>query len=327
MNIKIKIIGGVIATGLMMFSIVYFLRGSFDIVQTSLVKYLDGASHQCVAYVERYYQNMFGITIKNVVVAMNLAERAPRYGLHFHKNGGVVIPQPGDVIVFGNKNKIGHVAIVTGTVNDGVFIVEQNWVPSKITHNHGKPLKATYKNGRYTIKDRYYSKTSKDKFWVMGWVSRNDRNSAKIFDFSNDNDEGWLPENHVKYYKNDEEMSWGFRVSGKDPRIVSPVFLDGIKIKDNQEIVFNVKVENNDDATEGVVYLRDENNKWSEQISFPVDYSDEEYQIFAIDLSELRDDFKITQIMLKLANDNNSRGKEIWKIDWLRIGDRAKNIL
>ena len=305
----------------------FLYQSNYGAVQTSLVKYLDGANHQCVAYVERYYQNMFGVEIKNVVVAMNLAERAPLYGLHFHKNGGVVIPQPGDVIVFGNKNKIGHVAIVTGTVSNGVFIVEQNWVPSKITNNHGKPLEATYKNGKYTIKDRYYSKTSKDKFWIMGWVSRNDRNASRIFEFTNKNDENWLPENDVKYNEGEDKEMWSVRVTGKDPRVVSPVFLDGIDIKNHNKIVFKAKVKNNEDATEGVLYLRDEKNEWSEQIPFDIDFSKEETQTFTIDLSSIDDDFKITQIMLKLANDNNSRRKEIWEIDWFRIGDRGEDIL
>jgi hypothetical protein len=305
----------------------FLYQSNYGAVQTSLVKYLDGANHQCVAYIERYYQNMFGIEIKNVVVAMNLAERALRYGLHFHKNGGVVVPQPGDIIVFGNKNKIGHVAIVTGTMSDGVLIVEQNWVPSKITNNHGKPLKATYKNGKYTIEDRYYSKKKKDKFWIMGWVSRNDKNSSRIFEFTNKNDESWLPENDTRYHEGSNKEMWSIRVRGKDPRVVSPVFLDGIDVKKHNKIVFKVSVKNNDDATEGVIYLRDKKGKWSEQIPFDIDFSKEEIQTFSVDLTTVRKDFKITQIMLKLANNNNSRGKEIWEIDWLRIGDRIKSIL
>lgn len=305
----------------------FLYKNNYDAVQTSLVKYLDGANHQCVAYVERYYQNMFGIKIKNVVVAMNLAERAPRYGLHFHKNGGVVAPQPGDVIVFGNKNKIGHVAIVTGVLESGVLIVEQNWVPSKITNNHGKALEAIYKDGKYTIKDRYYSKSSKDKFWVMGWVSRNDKNPARIFEFTNKNDGGWLPEHNVKYHKSDNKEAWSVKISGKDPRILSPVFLEGIKVNKHNKIVFSARVKNNKDATEGVVYLRDGKNQWSEQIPFKVNYADEKFKTFSIDLSGLKDDFKVTQIKLKLANDNDSRGKEVWEIDWFRVGDRIGDIL
>lgn len=324
---KTKIIIGTIVIIVIAIATGFLYQRNYDAVQTSLVKYLDGASHQCVAYVQRYYQNMFGVKIGTMGVAMNMAERSLKYGLHFHENGGLVAPQPGDIIVFGNKNKIGHVAIVTGVVEDGVFIVEQNWSPSKITTNHGKALKASYDDGKYTIEDRYYSKTSKDKFWTMGWVSRNDRNPARIFEFTDENDGGWLPEHDVKYNESDNGRAWSAKVIGKDPRVLSPVFLDGISIKKHKQIVFKAKVKNNDDATEGVVYLRDEKNQWTEQIPFAVNYSNEKFQTFSIDLSGLRSDFKITQMKLKLANDNDSRGKELWEIDWLRIGDRAEDIL
>ena len=324
---KTKIIIGTIVIMVVAIVTGFLYQKNYDAVQTSLVKYLDGASHQCVAYVQRYYQNMFGIKIGLVGVAMNLAERAPKSGLYFHENGGLVAPQPGDIIVFGNKNRIGHVAIVTGTVEDGVFIVEQNWSPSKITLNHGKPLEAFYEDGEYYIEDRYYSKTSKDKFWIMGWVSRNDRNPSRVFEFTEKNDGGWLPEHDVKYHKGDNDEAWSVKVIGKDPRVLSPVFLDGISIKKHKKIVFKARVENNEDATEGVVYLRDEKNEWSEQIPFEVDYFNGRFQTFSIDLSGLRSNFKITQVKLKLANDNDSRGKEVWELDWLRIGDRAEDIL
>jgi hypothetical protein len=212
-------------------------------------------------------------------------------------------------------------------MEDGVLIVEQNWKPSKITNNHGKVLEASYKDGEYTIEDRYYSKTSKDKFWIMGWVSRNDRNPSRAFEFAEENDGGWLPEHDVKYNESDNGKVWSVKVNGKDPRILSPVFLDGISVKKHKKVVFKAKVKNNKDATGGVIYLRDENNEWSEQIPFAVNYSDEKFQTFSIDLSGLKSDFKITQMKLKLANDNDSRGKELWEIDWLRIGDRAENIL
>jgi len=89
----------------------------------------------------------------------------------------------------------------------------------------------------------------------------------------------------------------------------------------------NNGVQNNNQATEGVLYLRDQNDKWSEQIPFAVDYSGEEYQDINVDLSNLPSDFKITQLMLKLTNKNNYRWREIWSMDWLRIGERQKNIL
>jgi len=328
MGNKVKIIliaGGI---GLFLIGITYFFRDSFDSAQTSLVKYYNGANYQCVAYIERYYQNMFGIKIQSVGNAMNLAKKAPRYGLYFHENGGVVVPQVGDVLVFGNKNKVGHVAIVTGVLKNGVLIVEQNWYEAKITNNKGKVLPAEYKDGHYTIKDRYYDeKKKKNKFWIMGWVSRTKQNPGAYFNFSANDDAGWLLENDLVMSKSVDEKSWSMRVIGKDPRILSPVFLDGLDIKKYKKVEFKVKVQNNNQATDGVLYLRDQSDKWSQQIQFAVDYSGGKYQDINIDLFNLPSDFKITQLMLKLTNKNNYRWREIWSMDWLRIGERQKNIL
>ncbi len=324
---KIKIIIWLTIIAVSISGAAYFFRDSFNEAQTSLVKYYNGTNYQCVAYIERYYQNMFGIKIQSVGNAMNLAKKAPRYGLYFHKNGGVVVPQIGDVLVFGNKNKIGHVAIVTGVLKDGVLIVEQNWYKAKITNNKGETLPATYKDGHYKIADRYYDKKKKNRYWIMGWVSRTKQNPAPFFDFSAKHDQGWLPENDLIKNRSTSEKSWAVRVVGKDPRLLSPVFLDGLDVKKYPSITFRVKVENNDDATEGVLYLRNNHGKWTQQISFPIDYSEEEYQTVTVDLASLDSNLKITQIMLKLANKNNSRSREVWKIDWLRIGERERDIL
>lgn len=315
----------VIVAGIL--GVTYFFRDNFEEVQTSLVKYYRGANYQCVAYVERYYQNMFGIKIQNVGNAMNLAKKAPRYGLYFHKNGGVVVPQVGDILVFGNKNKIGHVAIVTGVLKDGVLIVEQNWYKAKITNNRGKALPATYKDGHYTVADRYYDKKKKNRYWIMGWVSRTKQNPTPFFDFSVNDDQGWLPENDLRKIKSTNEKSWAVRVVGKDPRLLSPVFLDGLDVKRYSSITFRIKVENNNNATKGVLYLRDGQDKWSQQIPFSVNYSGEEYQTIKVDLSNLDKDFKITQLMLKLTDKTGRRWKEIWKIDWFRIGERKRDVL
>ncbi len=325
MKTKIIIWLTIITAGIL--GVTYFFRDSFDEVQTSLVKYYHGASYQCVAYVERYYQNMFGIKIQNVGNAMNLAKKAPRYGLYFHENGGVVVPQVGDILVFGNKNKIGHVAIVTGVLKNGVLIVEQNWYKAKITNNQGEALPATYQDGHYTIADRYYDKKKKDPFWIMGWVSRTRQNPTPFFDFSAKDDQGWLPENDLIKNKSDDERAWAVRVVSKDPRLLSPVFLDGLSVEKYPSVTFRAKVENNNNATEGVLYLRDSQDKWSQQIPFSVDYSKGDYQTITVDLSSLGKDFKITQLMLKLTNVNNRRWGEIWKMDWLRIGERNRNIL
>ncbi len=327
MEMKTKIIIWVTIITAGILGVTYFFRDNFDEVQTSLVKYYHGANYQCVAYVERYYQNMFGIKIQSVGNAMNLAKKAPRYGLYFHENGGVVVPQVGDILVFGNKNKIGHVAIVTGVLKDGVLIVEQNWHKAKITNNQGRALLAIYKNGHYTIADRYYDKKKKDPFWIMGWVSRTKQNPTSFFNFSAQNDQGWLPENDLTKNKSDDKKVWAVRVVGKEPRLLSPVFLDGLSIKKYPSVTFRVKVENNDDATGGVLYLRDGQDKWSQQIPFEADYSEGEYQTIKVDLSGLDKDFEITQLMLKLTNKTGRRWREVWKMDWLRIGERERDIL
>jgi len=328
MTSKIKIISGLLLVIVALLGVVYILRDSFELVQTSLVKYYNGANSQCVAYVERYYQNMFGIKIKSVGNAMNLAEKASRYGLYFHENGGVVIPQVGDILVFGNKNKVGHVAIVTGVLKDGVLIVEQNWHKAKITNNHGKTLKARYVDGKYTIVDRYYNdKKKKNKFWIMGWVSRTKQNPGSFFNFGNKDDQGWLLENSLKRIVSEDNKIWAMRVVGKEPRILSPVFPDGLDAKKYNKFVFATKVDGNERSTGGVLYLRDKNDKWSQQIPFEVNFSDGKYKTVTVDLTTLPNDFKITQLMLRLTNSGVRYGREMWKIDWVRIGDRKTDIL
>jgi surface antigen len=324
LKIKLIISGGMIfvVSGLLGFMV----KNNFDEIQTSLVKYYRGASYQCVAYVERYYQTMFGIKIKNVGRAMNLAKKAKNYGLYFHKNNGLVSPQPGDILVFGNRNRIGHVAIITGVLKDGVLIVEQNWHRAQITNNKGKALKANYQNSKYNILDRSYSSDGRNKFWVMGWVGRQQHNPNTFFDFKKNDFEGWMLENGARLMKNQHKSFWAIKIVGHNPRIVSPVFLDGLPVKIYKSITFKFKIEGNNKATGGVVYLRDINDKWSEQVPFTINNTSQDFQAISVDLSKLNPDFKITQIMLKLTN-NNNRWKEVWKLDWLRIGEQKANIL
>lgn len=324
---KLLIVGVIFGVSILALGLAYLFRNNFEAVQTSLVKYYNGANYQCVAYVERYYQNMFGIKIQNVGNAMNLAKKASKYGLYFHQNGGVVIPQVGDVLVFGNKNKVGHVAIITGVLKDGVLIVEQNWHKAKITNNHGKILPAEYQNGKYTIADRYYSKTSKDKFWIMGWVSRTKQNPGTFFNFSKDDDQGWLLENGLKKIVSKDEKALTMKVIGKEPRFLSPVFLDGLNFKKYNKFVFAAKVKGNNKSTGGVLYLRDGSDKWSQQIPFTVNYLDEDFKTITINLKSLPANFKITQFMLRLTNSGVRYGREMWLIDWARVGDRKTDIL
>ncbi len=320
------VLWSVILTVLYFVLVGFFFMSYLREAPTSLVRYFYGANNQCVAYVERYYKNLFGIEIKNVGRAMLLPAKAEKYGLHFHPNGGVVIPQPGDILVFGNKNGVGHVAIITGTLRNGVLIVEQNWLPFKITSNKGKALPAEYKDGHYYILDRYYgeNKTARNKFWVIGWVSRSEKNPGRFFNFSDKDLAGWLPESDLKLSSGEPEVLT-LKATGRNPSLVSPVFLDGLDVSLHKTVYFRAKVENNTWAKKGILYLRDEHDRWSEQIPFQTDFSEENQVTFAIDLSHLRKDFKITQVKLRLSD--NSRWGEIWKIDWFRIGERERTLL
>ncbi len=321
----LKIIIFILLAVLLVFVFVVFIGKNFPKIQTSLVKYYYGASYQCVAYVERYYQNMFNIKISNVGWAMRLADRASRYGLFFHPNGGDIPPQVGDILVFGNKNKIGHVAIVTGVLKEGVLIVEQNWLKGKITYNNGKPLPGKYLNGRYLMADRYYGKDN--RYWVIGWVSRLSGRPGNFFDLRAIDNGGWLMENDLVRARKQLDSSWTLKVVGRDPRILSPVFFDPLFVKDYDAISFRVNVRHNEIAEEGVVYLRDQNDQWSVQIPFSVDYSEEEFQTIRVDLSVVPRDFEITQIMLRLTDKRKRYPREIWQLDWIRLVPSRIDIL
>ena len=122
---KYFLIGIVLTVGIL--EIAFFLMSeNLKNINTSLVKKYQG-SGECVGFVERYYKNMFNVKIKDVGNAQNLFGIASNFGLYAHRNGSNIYPQPGDILVFGHKNKIGHASIITDVTKDGVKIVEQNW--------------------------------------------------------------------------------------------------------------------------------------------------------------------------------------------------------
>ena len=94
---------------------------------------------------------MFDVEIKKIGRAQNLFDKAEEFGLYAHKNGESVSPQPGDILVFGHRNKIGHVSIITDVLEDGVKIIEQNWGSADITVNGDQPLKMDVSSGKFLI--------------------------------------------------------------------------------------------------------------------------------------------------------------------------------
>lgn len=292
-------------------AVMFYLMDDFRASRTSLVKRYWGGSFQCVAYVQRYYKDAFDIEIQNVGRAQDLYLKAPEYGLFAHRNGGVTAPQPGDILVFGHRNNVGHVSIVTGVIKEGVLIVEQNWGTSRIATNGGKPLPMKIENDTYTLEDR-------TGYYVIGWVSRTLNNPGTLFDFSSASQEGWIVETDTKKTENSLEGVWTVVVNGKNPTIVSPIFVNGLKLDNYEKIIVRARIQGNENPTEGRLYLRDENDLWSMEVPFPVDKTGEDFREFEVDLSSLNQNAKITQLKLKLSYPSNP-AIETWDIDWLRF--------
>lgn len=292
------------------FVLLFLLMDDFRLGATSLVKRYQGGSFQCVAYVQRYYSNAFDIEIRNVGRAQELYLKAPEYGLYAHRNGSVTAPQPGDILVFGHRNNVGHVAIVTGVIKEGVLIVEQNWGTSRITTNGGKPLPMKRENGTYTLEDR-------TGYYVIGWVSRTLNNPGALFDFSSDSHEGWIVESSTRKAQSNSDDAWAVAISGGNPTIVSPIFVEPIEVDKFEKVVVRARVLGGKDSTEGRLYLRDENDVWNKEISFEPAKSNT-WTEFEIDLSSFKESSKVTQLKLKLSDPSNSP-TEKWEIDWFRF--------
>jgi len=280
--------------------------------QTTLVRKYWGGSTQCVAYVQKYYLDVFDKEITNVGRAQDLYLKAPDYGLFAHRNGGTVAPQPGDILVFEHRNRIGHVAIITGRLKDGVLITEQNWGTSRVTTNQNAALPMAVENGSYTIADR-------EGYKVLGWVGLTLENPTNTFDFSSDDSKGWIPENQTSIAVPDDVSSWPIKVEGNKPSIISPIFIDPLYVSEYPRMKFEAQSYNfaQDKQEQGVIHLRDENDQWGTTIPFTVVQSTGKV-IYTVDLSQLRDDFGITQMRIQLPDYARNSGN-LWEFDWLEI--------
>lgn len=304
---KLILLFSILIMAILGFLVVFIKRE--EIATTLAIRYY-GASSQCIGYVQRYYRNMFDVEIINVGRAQNLFDLAEEYGLYAHSNGGDIHPQPGDILVFGHRNRIGHVSIITEVLEDGVKIIEQNWGTSGITTNGNQPLKMNVSDGKFSIEDR-------NDHWVIGWVSRISKNPNKQFTFSEGDAEGWYPDGNILLEK---ENSEGLRanVVGRSPMITSPVFIDGRAIKDAKKIEFRMKIENDKSQIgQGHLFLRDKEGNWSQDIPFGIEVNND-FQVYTVNLENLPEDLEITQIRLHL-NDQPEIRREHWTISWLQI--------
>ncbi len=90
-----------------------------------------GKKWECVEFIRRYYQQIFGLTfpsIKNAYALMDLTsmkslDNSSSSRCTFHKKGK---PQLHDILVFEHEQH-GHTAIVVKVLKGLVRIAEQNW--------------------------------------------------------------------------------------------------------------------------------------------------------------------------------------------------------
>ena len=85
--------------------------------------------------------------------------------IYKHYNGSNIIPQIGSLLVWDkyvDKNRSGHVAIITYVTNNYIEIVEQNWKKDYININkkYSRRLIVDTSNGYY-IKDNH----------IIGWIN------------------------------------------------------------------------------------------------------------------------------------------------------------
>lgn len=86
-----------------------------------------GDQYQCVEYVKRFYSVALGVDTSGWTGNANTYyQTAQIKGLQAFANGGSTPPHPDDIIVF-EGGAAGHVAVVTGTTQTQVQIIEQNW--------------------------------------------------------------------------------------------------------------------------------------------------------------------------------------------------------
>ena len=293
---------------------VFLISKNFENLNTSLIRKYPG-NGECVGFVERYYMNVFNIEIKDVGNAQNLFGIASKFGLYTHKNGSAVHPQPGDILVYEHKNKIGHVSIITDVTKSGIKIVEQNWGGDVVGTNGNRSLPANFNDNKYTIENR-------DDYYVLGWVSRTSRNPSSSFSFLiSNNDRYWLPDEGTQINKTLKKTnSWDVKTISYNPTIMSPLYLNGANSTAPSEIMIRAKIINNNGTGfyPGKILLRNENGEWETEIPFQFENSESYAKVQKVDLSGLRPDFKITQIRIQL-NKRPRVGREIWSFEWIYI--------
>ncbi|MEA1926402.1 MAG: CHAP domain-containing protein [Patescibacteria group bacterium] len=300
--------------GIVVASLFFIVAKKSKEVQTSLVRKYWGGSTQCIAYVQRYYKNVYNIEINDVGRAQDLYLKAPEYGLYAHRNGGITAPQPGHILVFEHRNRIGHVAIITGRLKNGILIAEQNWGSARITTNESKSLPMDTRNGQYFVHDR-------DGYKILGWVGLMLENPTRTFDFTNKSSEGWITENNTSVTMSDNDSLLAVEITGNNPSIISPVFIEPIDVQNHPWLIFKARSYDFilEDPKQGAIHLRDENDQWGTVIPFKVKARKAETSvIYSVDLSNLRKDFSITQVRIELPGYNRKSGN-MWEFDWLEI--------
>jgi photosystem II stability/assembly factor-like uncharacterized protein/surface antigen len=82
---------------------------------------------QCVEFVNRYYRQIYNLSISAGGKAKNYYEKLHNEGFKHYSNGNTTIkPQIGDIIVFNNGND-GHAAIVNKVSANTVTVTQQNY--------------------------------------------------------------------------------------------------------------------------------------------------------------------------------------------------------
>ncbi len=306
----------IVALSVLGFSVFVFIKSG--LLETTLIRRYDGHNFQCVAFVERYYLKTFGIKIEKVGNAKNMMALAPNYGLFAHENGGVIAPQPGDILVFEKAKIPGHVAIITDVKKEGVWVIEQNWGTREITTNHNKPLPMEFKDGGYFMPNR-------GSYRIMGWVSRTNASPGTEFDFENNFSGGWIADHHTVEVERPFTDTWSVKSTGRDSTIMSPVFINGLSAQEIGSVEIRMIILDPTNITEGTLFLRNKNEEWETDVLFGLADALGRFQTVSIPLDFLPEDERITQMRIKI-NNVPAVQKEIWAIDWIRFNPRITTV-
>jgi surface antigen len=284
-------------------------------LETNLYREYYGASDQCVGYVRRYYQNVFDFEIDYVGVAQNIFQKADSLGLKAHSNGGTVPPQPGDILVFGHRNQVGHVAIITDITNQGVMIAEQNWEGYRISDNKktALPLEVKEENGEAT-----YRMPNRKSFKILGWARPTSFQEANTrANLARNSANGWIAFGDSSSVESKDSFSWGVRVKEKDPEIFSPIFYQPLNTQEIGSISIRARVADSQNQN-ALVWIRNEEDEWLEAIPASIAQETGGYKVYQANLNQLPEtNFK--QVKFRLSNP--SKKGERWEIDWISLGE------